>query len=39
MFPIIIKLELNNVFVGAFSVRIELPPAVPGWAASCDGGP
>ena len=25
--------------VGAFSVRIGLPPAVPGWAASCDGGP
>ena len=27
------------VGVGAFSVRIGLPPAVPGWAASCDGGP
>ena len=25
--------------VGAFSVRIGLPPAVTGWAASCDGGP
>ena len=23
----------------AFSVRIGLPPAVPGWAASCNGGP
>ena len=26
-------------FVGAFSGRIGLPPAVTGWAASCDGGP
>ena len=25
--------------VGAFSVRIGLPPAVMGWAASCDDGP
>ena len=25
--------------VGAFSGRIGLPPAVTGWAASCDGGP
>ena len=24
---------------GAFSGRIGLPPAVTGWAASCDGGP
>ena len=27
------------VNVGAFSDRIGLPPAVTGWAASCDGGP
>ena len=25
--------------MGAFSDRIGLPPAVTGWAASCDGGP
>ena len=25
--------------VRAFSDRIGLPPAVTGWAASCDGGP
>ena len=25
--------------VGAFFDRIGLPPAVMGWAASCDGGP
>ena len=25
--------------VGAFSGRIGLPPAVMGWAASCDDGP
>ena len=28
-----------KIVVGAFSGRIGLPPAVMGWAASCDGGP
>ena len=27
------------LIVGAFSDKIGLPPAVTGWAASCDGGP
>ena len=30
---------LQGLFVGAFSSRIGLPPAVMGWAASCDDGP
>ena len=31
--------EVLLMSVGAFSDRIGLPPAVTGWAASCDGGP
>ena len=27
------------IYVGAFSGRIGLPPAVTGWAASCGDGP
>ena len=45
--PLILKNIKNNQsthtslepVVGAFSDRIGLPPAVTGWAASCDGGP
>ena len=29
----------SEACVGAFSGRIGLPPAVMGWAASCDDGP
>ena len=29
----------TKLSVGAFSDRIGLPPAVTGWAVSCDGGP
>ena len=31
--------EARLMAVGAFSCRIGLPPAVMGWAASCDDGP
>ena len=34
-----INYEVKKTCVGAFSDRIGLPPAVTGWAASCDGGP
>ena len=34
-----VALDLWLNLVGAFSVRIWLPPAVMGWAASCDDGP
>ena len=33
------KKKKKNTSVGAFSGRIGLPPAVMGWAASCDDGP
>ena len=34
-----VALRSRQFNVGAFSGRIRLPPAVMGWAASCDGGP
>ena len=35
----LVEMCMGNMIVGAFSDRIGLPPAVTGWAASCDGGP
>ena len=35
----LVVLFIHLLIVGAFSGRIGLPPAVTGWAASCDGGP